>query len=154
MGAMEPACGSFRFFDHVADVGFDVSAPTLEALFRTAASALMEWTGPPPNSGPTEIVDVMLQAPDSEELLVRWLQELVVLFQVRRLYPVAVPELSIEPRGAKPLADSDGLRARVEGRRWREADFEAYREVKAVTYHGLRIARGDAGWSARVILDL
>jgi SHS2 domain-containing protein len=142
---MEPAAGTYAFFDHVADVGLEVAAPSLEGLFRTAAQALMDWTGPAPGGARNDLLDVALEAPDLEELLVRWLQELVVSFQTEHLYAVGVAELAI---------GEGRLRARVQCRRWEEADFEAYREVKAVTYHGLKVEQEGDGWRARVILDL
>src|SRR5687768_12316512 len=108
----EAAGGTYAFFDHAADVGLEVRAASLEALFRTAAHAVMEWTGPAPDRPAAPPVHVEIEASDREELLVRWLQELVVLFHIRRFYTTEVPELDVAPAR---------LRARVEGRHWDEA---------------------------------
>ena len=77
-----------RMLDHTADVGFEVEAPELEALFDEARRALLvtviEW---PPKGGEKE-ESVPLSASDLEILLVRWINELVYLLQGEGFVPV------------------------------------------------------------------
>src|SRR3712207_4355293 len=94
-----------RMLDHTADVGFELRAPSLEALFDEARRALlMVVFEHPPEEG--EGVDaVRLTAPDRETLLVRWLNELVYLIQDAGFVPagaeIQLPERSEERRVGK-----------------------------------------------------
>jgi SHS2 domain-containing protein len=136
--------GFFEFIDHTADVGFRVSAPSLERLFEVAALALTEVITGVDSVAHRIERHIVLQEDDLEMLLVSWLQEILYLW------------------------DAEGLvfgrfRVRVENRRltataWGEPFDEARHvlqtEVKAVTYHQLEVVESDQGWQARVILDL
>src|SRR3712207_5575467 len=70
-----------RMLDHTADVGFEIRALSVEALFDEARLALlMTVFEEPPEEGKDED-SVQLSAPDLETLLVRWINELVFLIQ-------------------------------------------------------------------------
>ena len=137
--------GSFEFFDHAADVGLRITAVDLPGLYEGAAQALMHWIGPPPSHGKGRAEAVEVAGEDLEELMVRWLQELLYLFHARHGYVTAVKGLAVEP---------SRLKAEVVWLPWDETSGHAYQEVKAVTYHGLRVERSGGGWEARVILDI
>jgi SHS2 domain-containing protein len=159
-----------RPLDHTADVGLEVEAPSLAELFRRAAAGLMVLMGAgDPEQGdaaeaeagvavavPAEVVEVVVEGPDLEVLLVGWLRELLFLCEVR----------GVAYAGAEFDELGDGLlRARVRGVPGRPAPG---RELKAVTYHGARVAQRDGndegddgaegvpdgGWIAAVIFDV
>ena len=48
----------------------------------------------------------------------------------------------------------EGLVAEVEGEPFDEARHGRGQELKAVTYHALRVAQDDAGWIAEVLIDI
>jgi SHS2 domain-containing protein len=137
---------SFEFFDHAADVGITARGDSLPELFEAAAAALAAWIGPPPQGSSGGAIDIELTAEDYGDLLVRWLQEILYLFSVRRLYFNACERFELE---------GQSLRARVTATEWSEAESRQFQEVKAVTYHNLRVAQEEEGrWVARVILDI
>jgi len=136
---------SFEYFDHVADLGIRVRAPTLERLFQTAGHALMNWIGPEPCGGAEQEREIALSSEDLEQLMVRWLQELLYLFQQRHQYFAGADWRDVT---------ASGLRATVRLRSWDDTSSESYHEVKAVTYHKLRIVREAGGWDATVIVDI
>lgn len=144
--------------DHTGDVGFELHAPTLETLFDAAREALLQelMAAPASDAGaarPREArpLDLALEAPGLDRLLLRWLDELLFLVQVRGRVPVSA-RLAVQ---APPDPGTAGrLTARlvtvpldVRAQRWRG-------EVKAVTYHGLELEPDDGGWRARVVLDV
>jgi len=137
--------GSFEFFDHSADVGISVQAESLEGLFELAGNALMCWMGPEPQTLPTGRIAVNVEAQDGEELMVRWLQELLFLFQHRHGYFLGTEHLSVS---------GNTLSAEVIFRVWGESEYQDYQEVKAVTYHQLSVRREGTSWHARFILDI
>jgi len=154
--------GTFRTFDHTADLGLEVRADSLEDLLATAARAVFEQVI---EDGPTDVASAeevraaaapaegedfaAAAAPggrDCAELLVVWLQELLYRFETRRLVP-----LQVDVREARPGA----VRAAVRFGRFDPARHVARHEVKAVTYHELCVRRDpDGAWTARLILDV
>ena len=138
-----------RMLDHTADVGFELEAPSLEALFDEARRALlMVVFEHPPEEG--EGVDtVRLTAPDRETLLVRWLNELVYLIQDAGFVPVGA---EIQPQ----KADDSGyaLEARLTGAPLLLEEYGWQGEIKSATFHGLDVTSDGEGWHAQVILDV
>jgi SHS2 domain-containing protein len=146
--------------DHTGDVGFELHADTLQALFDAAREALLsELMAAPPAADPgaaepdgAQPLEVRLAAPALDRLLLRWLDELLFLVQVRGRVPASA-RLTLQATDAP--AAGWRLTARlttvpldVRAQRWRG-------EVKAVTYHGLElVADDDGGWRARVVLDV
>jgi len=142
---METLNGSYEFFDHVADVGILIRAPSLEGLFATAARALMDWIGSAPEGRQVSGLEMQVQAEDIEDLLVRWLQELIYQFQCRHTYITEVSNVRV--------VDNE-LKTALAGIIWDENGRQEYREVKAVTYHQLTVHQDRGFWEARVILDV
>ena len=137
--------GAYEFFDHAADIGIRVEAPSCGSLFATAGRAVMEWIGRPPQSDELRRRDLQLRGEDLEELMVRWLQELIYEFQHRHSYNERAENLNIA---------AGSLTATLVGRVWDESCYGNYREVKAVTYHHLKVACEEGRWRASIILDV
>jgi SHS2 domain-containing protein len=138
-----------RMLDHTADVGFEIEAPTLEALFDEARRALlMTMFERPPERGEEER-PVRLSASDLEILLVRWINELVYLVQGDGFVPVRA-DVNIREVGGEGFS-VDALLAGalldLEGYGWQG-------EIKSATFHGLDVVHTSEGWHARVILDV
>jgi SHS2 domain-containing protein len=138
-----------EMLDHTADVGFELSAPTLGELFEEARRALLLVAFErPPESGHEER-EVRLSAPDRETLLVRWLNELIYLLQDAGYVPVRA-ELEVgEAEGA-----GCEVRARLAGAPPLLEEYGWQGEIKSATFHGLDVIHVDGGWRARVILDV
>lgn len=135
----------YEFFDHAADVGVRIRAASRIELFRLAAGALMECIGPEPPGPAAAGRLVTLEAADQEELLVRWLQELIFVFQCDHVYATQTDVVRLTARR---------LQASVSGVRWDDASGGELREVKAVTYHKLQVERRGRIWHACFILDV
>jgi SHS2 domain-containing protein len=131
----------WKILDHTADMGIRVDAPDLPLLFREAACALVHFTGAG-SPDREETFEVAASGIDREDLLVRWLQEL--------LYLVMVKDVRVSGIEVDRLTETD-VHVRMQGAR-RKGGLQ--REVKAVTYHGLRIARQGDSWEASIIVDL
>jgi SHS2 domain-containing protein len=138
-----------EMLDHTADVGFELSAPTLGGLFDEARRALLMvvFERPPEEGG--EERTVSLAAPDRETLLVRWLNELVYLTQDAGFVP-ARAKVEVREAGEGGYA----LEARLAGAPLLLEEYGWQGEVKSATFHGLEVACRDGGWRACVILDV
>ncbi|MFO7545781.1 MAG: archease [Trueperaceae bacterium] len=135
-------------FSHTGDVGFALSADDLDDLFDAAREALLQvLVATPPEHGDDERT-VELTAPGLDVLLVRWLEEI--------LYLHATEALLAASAGPRVQHRDDGwhLAARVRLAPMAPDAHGSWREVKAVTYHGLEVTRDEAGWHARVVLDV
>jgi SHS2 domain-containing protein len=81
---------------------------------------------------------------DLENMMVRWLTELLYLFESEKLL------LSyFDVRGL----ESGVVEAGVAGEPFDAAVHAVKTEIKAVTYHDLAVEQTDAGWRVRVIFD-
>ena len=141
--------GTFRSFDHTADVGLEVCGESLEDLLATAAQAVFSVildTGPDAVETEAEVLAETAATAGFEDILVAWLQELLYRFEMEHLVPLEFDFAEAGPRR---------VRARVGFGRFDPKRHRAGTEVKAVTYHELAVRRSaDGGWSARVILDV
>lgn len=135
----------YETFDHTADLGLRVRADDLDTLFADAARGLFSVLVANPESvRPVEELTFELAGDRRDDLLFDWLAELLFTFETRR---VLLATFDVTVRG-------DGLTATARGE---PIDPERHRldtEVKAITYHGLKVEPDGAGWLAEVIVDL
>lgn len=139
----------FRFVDHVAtaDAAFEAYGDDLPSLFAVAARALFSVIVDLNQIDPKISREVSLSSETEESLLFDWLAELVYLKDVNReLYREFEVRISTEGGYA--------LDARVKGEKIDPARHQTHTDVKAVTYHQLKITQTDNQFKAFVILDL
>jgi SHS2 domain-containing protein len=139
---------SWAVVEHTADVGIEVRAATLEALFVDAAAGFCDVITEMALIGGGEERPFEVDAAGLDLLLVAWLEELLFRFETTGVL-YARGEASVEGKG-----ESWSLRARMRGERFDAARHPLRVQVKAVTYHGLEVARDEQGWRARVIFDI
>ena len=136
---------SYEILEHTADIRIRVKADNLERLFCRSAQAMFEIIAEkkPGPSGGTELVKVSQKAADLEELFINWLNELLSLSSVRRLV--------FSGFRIKELTET-AVSAEVSGGKIR--DYVINKEIKAATYHQLKLSKDRCGWKAEVIFDV
>ena len=142
---MRSGDSEFRFLEHTADLGIVVRAENRDTLFQGAAHAMMQIMLEGRSRMPARSIDLSLTGSDPADLLVRWLSEILYLVEVERL-------VVIDAAVAFPAPNR--LRATLKVVPFDPAQHEILREIKAVTYHQLKVAQKDAGWEATIIFDL
>jgi SHS2 domain-containing protein len=130
---------------HTADLGLEVEAPTLAAVFERAGLAMLALMVDLAAVEPRERVSLALEADSLEELLHDWLQALLVRFQAAGF---AISELAVEEVSAR------SVRGWGAGEHVDRSRHRLYTEIKGVTYHQLAVRETPAGWGARLILDV
>ena len=139
--------GTVETFDHTADVGLRVTGADLDDLFRTAAGGVLDTiivNRAAVRDAEREAFD--LHADEPAELLVVWLNELIFRCETRhRVYARFDVHVADDGRS---------LHAEIAGEPLDPARHEPDHEVKAVTRHGLALARNANGWEAELILDI
>ena len=139
----------FEPVDHTADLAYLARGRTLAELFQNAALGMMSQLTDTAAVRPIENDRIEVEGDDLEELLVSFLQEILFRLETRRrIYGV----FQVESVG--PLR----LRAHARGEDLDPARHALLTEVKAATYHDLRIAEEDspAGrlYKVRIVLDI
>lgn len=137
----------YEFFEHTADVGAVVRGATLPRLFENAARALFDLLCDRRTVRPRRTVRIVVRGSSLEDLLVRWLSEL--------LYRLETEDLVFSSFAVERV---DRLRLRARGRARGEtidrARHRLRREIKAVTYHQIRLVRGRSAWRVRLVFDV
>jgi SHS2 domain-containing protein len=135
----------YEVFEHTADLGLRVRAPTLDALFADAARGLCAILVANLDAvrGVQE-KSYEIVGRESDLLLFDWLNELLCTFEADRFLLV---EFDVH-------VDELGLRAVCRGEPIDPARHELDHEVKAITYHELKVERASDGWFAEVVVDI
>lgn len=136
-----------EFFDVTADVGYIAHGKTLNESFENSALAMFQVMTD------TEKIDkkleekVNIEAEDLVSLLYEWLEELLIRSEIDlKLYS------DFKVKIAK--YDNYKLNATIKGE---EIDLNKHSinsEVKAVTFHMMKVEKKDNDYISRVILDL
>ncbi len=135
----------YELFEHTADVGLRARAASLENLFAEAARALFSVIVANLEAvQPRETIHLAIAAAPPDEMLRDWLAELLYTFEARRLV-LAQFDVAI---------GTDGLKATARGEPIDPQRHQLDMEVKAVTWHGLKVVRDGDGWLAEVIVDI
>jgi len=140
--------GTWTWFDHTADIGLSVSAPSLPSLFATAATALFDLlieSEPTPAEPPLTQRTLTIRADDSTDLLVRWLAELLYLHETEQLI---FRQLTVTDQSEQRLV---GI---VSWEVFDDAYHRVRREIKGITYHQACVEKTSTGWQARLVLDV
>jgi len=134
-----------RTFDHTADVGLQARADTQAELFEALAEGMADVVYDRSLVGSSEVRNLAAGAEDVENLAVDFLSDVLSAIQGDRFL---VAEVHVESITATELL------AVLRGEAYDPARHEILTEVKAVTYHELKIEHDGDGWVGRVILDL
>ena len=137
----------YEIIDHTADVGIRVEGSSLEELFQAAAEATFDLVVESRRSYiPSIEVPISIEAPDLDQLMVRWLQELLFIFDTRRL---VLSKFYIDD------IDATHLEGVAVGMKYDSTRHNQKLDIKAVTYHKLKVERtGEGRFRAEVIFDI
>ncbi|MCF7708689.1 MAG: archease [Verrucomicrobia bacterium] len=134
-----------EFFEHTADIGMQIRAPSLEKLFERAAHGMFTLITEIEDVDPQEEREVRIEGTDLEHLVQRWLSELNYLHVTQ--------ELVFRRFHVSEITDNK-ITAEVEGEQITPGKHAILTEIKAVTYHGLKIENLQGEWILRVLFDL
>ena len=134
----------FEVIDDTADIGIIARGRDLSGLFANAAAGMLYLMAGEDFSNPTVHRKLELQADDAEALLVEWLNELLYILDTERLllnkFDIAVSGNRLEAKCA-----------------WEKLEVRRHRlkrEIKAATYHDLRVEKANGEYVARIIFDI
>jgi SHS2 domain-containing protein len=135
----------YEVFEHTADIGLRVRAAGLNELFADAARGLFELIVENLDEvRPTQAEQIHIENEEPAYLLFDWLNELLFRFDARH-FVCSEFKVSVTPAG---------LNAEARGEPLDPARHHLDHEVKAITYHGLKVEQAPDGWLAEVIVDI
>jgi SHS2 domain-containing protein len=135
----------YETFEHTADIGIRARAANLNDLFADAARGLFSVIVANPESiRPLEETKFRIAGDRYDDLLFDWLAELLYVMATRRMV-FSDLDVRVEP---------GGLAATARGEPIDPQRHQLDVEVKAITYHGLKVQQERDGWLAEVIVDI
>lgn len=137
-------CG-YQLIDHPADLGIEANGQSLSEALEQAAIGLMSVILDVELVQCCENRVIVLQATDLEHLLVKWLTEILYLYDGMRF---AAARFQIDELTSTSLA------AKVFGEPFSEGRHVTRLDVKAITYHQLLCEENETGARVRVFLDI
>ena len=135
----------YEQFPHTADIGVRVYGKDLKELFENAAFAMFDLIADLEGLKSPITEEFSLNAENHEELLVAWLDELLYNFYTKQ---IIFSEFKVEE-----LTET-GIKAKAFGRSVGANRNRLKTEIKAATYHNLKINRGTAGYVVEIIFDV
>jgi SHS2 domain-containing protein len=143
---MDSGKPDFTLLDHTADMGILVRGINLKNLFEEAARSMMYiMLTYAPGLEETHAVKVSIKGNDLPDLMVRWLGEILYLFEGEKTVVTDTFVSAISPSQLEATLQTIPFDPNL---------HEILREIKAVTYHQIEVAEKDYRWESRIIFDL
>jgi SHS2 domain-containing protein len=136
--------GLFRILEHTADIGFEAFGKNENDVLANATLALVSLITDPKRVKSEERKYIDIKADDREQLLVRYLNEVLYLIDGESFVPAHAEVTFI---------DNTSLRAEFIGEK-RSDRHDIRTDVKAITYHQLAFEKTDNGYRIRVFVDI
>jgi len=136
---------NYELIEHTADVGIRVKGDDLKGLFENAALAMFDIIAEEKNleDKNKEKIKIKQKADNIDELFINWLNELLSLSATKEKIFCEFKFRNLDERN---------LEAEVYGCSIK--DYKINTEIKAATYHELKLEKTGSGWQAEVILDV
>ncbi|MFC2049763.1 archease [Chloroflexota bacterium] len=135
----------FEVIDHTADIGIVAYGADIKQVFANAALGLFNLMADLDDFEEGLERELELSAEDVEVLLIEWLNELIYIFDVEH---IIFKKFEIEK------LTSTQVKARCFGEKVKPGQHKLKREIKAATYHMLRISKEDGTYKVQVIFDI
>ncbi|MCX6695254.1 MAG: archease [Candidatus Altiarchaeota archaeon] len=134
----------FEFLEHTADLKFRAHGSTLEDALVNCARAFNEATAGDSVIQPTESREVRIEAEDLQHLVHDWISELIFSFSTEHML---FARFDVKVEGKYTLT------ARISGEKYDPRRHQLYKEIKAATYHDMKIEQKKGSWTIEVVCD-
>ncbi|MCX8161177.1 MAG: archease [Candidatus Saccharicenans sp.] len=142
----------YEILEHMADGKFRAYGRNLEECLENAALAMVSLMWDPERIKPEIKERIRLEAASPEQLIVKFLTELIYLMEVKSFLLGRVNEIKVEEirrNGGRVYS----LQAEVSGDQI-SPQYEVYGQVKAVTYNEMKIEPTSDGLAIQVVVDM
>ncbi|MBU1062420.1 MAG: archease [Candidatus Omnitrophica bacterium] len=141
----------YEIIEHTADVGLKVNGASLEELFENAAKGMFEIIAGEAFHHSSKVsesrqIQIKKAVNGSEELLVEWLSELLYIFNRE--------EILFRKFKILRLDNSSEILGAASGQKINFSQTTLHTEIKACTFHGLKIEKNKSGFTCNIIFDV
>ncbi len=136
--------GRHERFSHPSEEGVRGYGETQAKAFEEAAKALESIMTDLSKIEKKETRKIKLENPDKEQLLVKWLNELLYLFDTEGL---VFKEFKVDIKNGE-------LTAEAKGEPYDQEKHGAGTVIKAATYNELKVQKENKEWIAQCIVDV
>jgi len=135
----------FKPLEHTADIGISVRGKTLEELFENASYGMFSILVENLNEVlPLKKLNVSIQGIDKESLLINYLNELLYIYSTKK---IVFSKFKIK-------INKNKLKSIIFGEKFNSKKHIIYNEIKAATYHNLKIKQYNNMFSTQIIFDV
>ena len=139
----------YRFIEHTADIAVEVEAITIDDLFALSCHAWRDAALEEIDTSSIEWRYVSFASENYEELLVQLLNELNFLLYTGKWVFNSIDNLEVRENN-----NSISLSAEILGEPFNETVHILKEEIKAVTYHQLKIETQSGSFRTRIVFDI
>ncbi len=139
----------YKFIEHNADIAVEVEANSIEDLFSIACHSWHEAALESVDSVSSDVKLISLNAESYEELLVQLLSELNFLLYSKKWVFNSVSKLEMV-KGK----DSVKLFAEIFCEPFNENYHQLKEEIKAITFHQMKIEKKGNNYSTLIVFDI
>jgi len=136
---------SYEILEHTADVRVRVYGESFVDLLRNSALAMMALITGIEAVKPEGDVEFEVEGETGEEILVKMLGEILYLHQVRKM---VFSDVALE------LTEGKKLKGRLRGEKIDPERHELELDIKAATYHNLKIQKVNDRFMAEIVFDI
>lgn len=139
----------FKIISHTADIGLELKAPSVEKLFEEAALGFKYCLIEEGDIESEELKNIHLTGNNLEDLIVQWLSELNYLVTVHNWILNEVKIIKIFSKNSDWILDSTILGKII--------DFNKHEiaiDIKAITYHQLKIEQTKGMFKTKIFFDI
>jgi len=136
---------AFELIEHTADIGIRAFGATEAEVFQNTAAGMFSLICEPERILDSRCLEISVSAEGHEALLVEWLNELLYLHDSHSMLfsRFMISEMTESTLEARACGENIDFRR-----------HQLMTDVKAATYHMLKLLRTGDGWTAEVIFDV
>jgi protein archease len=136
---------SYEILDHTADLCIRVTGRDFKDFLRNASLAMMDQITDRDKVEPSVKETIEVTGETNEEILVRLLSEILYLHETSKL---VFNDIRVE------VSNENKVVAELQGERYYPRKHELYLEIKAVTYHDLKVEMVNDKFTADIVFDI
>lgn len=137
---------NYKILDHTADIGIEVWGETKKEVLANTVEAMFDLIADSENISAVQEKQIFISGTDTADMLINLLREALYLFHSQAWLCKRCEILEL---------NDEKVAAKVFGEPYDAKKHQLKMEIKAVTYHTLKIEQvAGKGWRARVIFDV
>lgn len=137
----------FKYIEHTAEAGFQAFGKTMEQAFSNAVLAMSNMLTDVSKIALNRFEKIKLSAQTKENLLVDFLTEILFLMEVKGFIPAKASKIKIVQSAKKCALESKLCGDDIK-------NCKTHGDIKAITYHELKVEKRGGNWMVQVVVDV